>query len=161
MGEGWYDVAVVCRSGHVATSMSRSHPEGVRPFCDRCGQPTLNACESCSTPIRGLYHSPGVIGFFDYSPPAFCAHCGAQMPWTTEGLAAAETLAQQVKSLSRRERRQLQELLPDLVRESPQSTVAAARFRLLMDKAGPAAADGFREILYGVATEGIKRAIWG
>lgn len=161
MGEGRYDVAVVCRGGHVATSMLRAYPQDVRPFCDRCGRQMLAACDSCSSPIRGAYRSPGVLALSEYAPPAFCAHCGVPMPWTSEGLAAADQLAKELKSLSRKERRQLQELLPDLVRESPKSTVAAARFRRLMVSAGPAAAGGFREILYGVVAEGIKRAIWG
>jgi len=58
MNDSWYDTAQICMNGHVINSMSKSHPEHNKKFCDKCGAPTINNCPKCNTPIRGHYHAP-------------------------------------------------------------------------------------------------------
>ena len=58
MSDCWYDIAQICINGHVINSMSKSHPEHNKKFCDKCGAPTITNCPKCNTPIRGHYHAP-------------------------------------------------------------------------------------------------------
>ena len=58
MSDGWYDTAQICMNGHVINSMSISHPEHNKKFCDKCGAPTTTNCPKCNTPIKGHYHPP-------------------------------------------------------------------------------------------------------
>ena len=52
----WYDTAQICINGHVINSMSISHPEHNKKFCDKCGALTITNCPKCNTPIKGHYH---------------------------------------------------------------------------------------------------------
>jgi hypothetical protein len=90
MSDSYYDLAQICQNGHVINSMARDYPNSNQDHCDRCGDPTIVACPSCNSGIRGHYHVPGVIGFSQYTAPAFCYKCGKPFPWTAAGLTAAE-----------------------------------------------------------------------
>ena len=61
MNDSWYDTAQICTNGHVVNSMSKSHPEHNRKFCDKCGAPTITNCQNCKAPIRGHYHEPPIV----------------------------------------------------------------------------------------------------
>jgi len=76
-------------------------------------------------------------------------------------LKAAQDLSDELDNLSDDEKENLKRSLDDIVRDTPQATVAAARFKKLIAKAGKTAADGFREILVDVVGEAAKRTIWG
>ncbi len=53
-GQG-YDVAQVCRNGHVVNKATIRRPEHSVPFCTICGAQTATTCTQCGQPIRGLY----------------------------------------------------------------------------------------------------------
>ncbi len=127
MGDSWYDTAQVCVNGHVINSMSVSSPQHNSVFCGACGAPTITACQSCKTPIKGHYHIPGFLGGFGYSPPSFCHNCGNPYPWVEGRLRAAQELTQELDTLSPEERGILEKSLDDLVRDTPQTTLAATR----------------------------------
>ena len=78
--------------------------------------------------------------------PAFCFKCGKPHPWTKASLEAALELAAEVISFTPGERAEFAKSLPDLVADSPKTTVAATRFKRLMIKAGTGAAAGFRKL---------------
>jgi len=92
--------------------------------------------------------------------PIFCPDCGKPYPWTEKNLKAAQDLADEVDNLSPEERSLLKKSLDDIVRDTPQTPVAVTRFKKLVAKAGPVAADGFRKILVDVLSEAVKKAIW-
>ena len=96
MSGSYYDVAQICENGHVANSMAQKYPGINQEHCDRCGAPTIMACPSCQTAIRGYYHVTRVVGFDDYAAPAFCYKCGNPFPWTAARLRAAEDLADEL-----------------------------------------------------------------
>ena len=109
---GDYDVAQICENGHVANSMARDNPARNQDHCDKCGSPTIMACPSCQTKIRGFYSVPGVLGIFDkYAAPAFCDKCGKPFPWTAVGLRAAKDLADELDGLTSAEQVSLKESL--------------------------------------------------
>ena len=157
---GTYDVAQICREGHVINTMARDYPESNEAFCSKCGSATVSECEGCHAPIRGHYHVPGVLGGFHYDRPSYCHACGAAYPWTTSALAAAADLADEIGGLSGDEREQLKATFPDLLRDTARTQGAALRFRRLVAKAGKGAADAFRSVLVEVVAEGAKKALW-
>jgi hypothetical protein len=161
VADSWYDVAEVCFNGHTSNSSTVHFSQHSKPFCDRCGAKTISACPTCSTPIRGMYHVPGVVGFSSYHPPAFCYQCGAEMPWTAASMNAARLLAEETEGLTDDERDRLAGTLDDLLHDSPMTQVAASRFKRLLSKAGHGTAESFRELLVDVVSEAAKRAIWG
>ncbi len=75
-------------------------------------------------------------------------------------LKAARELSDELENLSLEERERLKKSLDDIVRDTPQTTVAATRFKKLVAKAGPVVADSFRKILVDVLSETAKKVIW-
>ena len=63
----------------------------------------------------GRTTSQSVIGFSNYTAPAFCYKCGDPFPWTAAALRAAEDLADEMDALSDDEKESLKKTLPDLV----------------------------------------------
>jgi hypothetical protein len=161
MSDSYYDTAQICINGHVINSMAESSPQSNQRFCAECGAQTINACQSCNTPIRGYYDVPGVIGFFEFEKPGYCHNCGKPFPWTESSLEAAAELADELDGLSAKEKKQLKDSFPDLVRETPKTAVAETRFKKLMKKAGSEAYDGMKAILIDVVSEAVKKAIFG
>jgi hypothetical protein len=162
MDPSYYDLAQICRNGHVANSMARGAPESNQRFCVRCGEPTITECETCQAPIRGDYFVPGVISVGErYYAPAYCHNCGAAYPWTQAGLAAAKELATTFENLTADEQEQLQSSVDDLVRDTPRTKVAESRFKRLLTKAGPQAWETMRGVLVEVVSESVKKSIFG
>lgn len=153
-----YDVAQVCLNGHPANSTFRRMPQFNKKFCDECGAETITNCPRCQEPIRGLYW--GSMSLNPYVPPKFCHNCGAPYPWTEKRLAAARDLTDELSGLNADEKASLSKSLHDLIKESPSTPVAIARFKRLVAKAGNAAAEGFKSILIDIVSEAVKKQIW-
>jgi hypothetical protein len=180
MRDSWYDTAQICTNGHVGNWMSASKPEYNRGFCAKCGAPTITNCQYCNAMINGYYHKGRftheeldrmVLEALDPLPettpynlgltlPSFCPDCGKPYPWTEAKLKAAQEYSDELDNLSPEERNLLKKSLDDIVRDTPQTTVAATRFKKLVAKAGKVAADGFRDILVDVLSEAAKKIIW-
>jgi hypothetical protein len=103
---------------------------------------------------------PGVISLSTYSPPAYCHQCGAAYPWTTTRLEAARELARESDRLDDNEKGVLSRSLDDLVRETPNTPVAIARFKKLVAKAGGTVAESLKSILVEIVSEAVKKQIW-
>ena len=161
MGDSHYDVAQICENGHVANSMARDYPNSNQDHCDRCGTPTIMACPSCQTAIRGFYHVPGVISFDDYAAPAFCYKCGKAFPWTAAHLRAAEDLADEMDGLTSEERESLRKSLPDLVRDTPITRVAETQFKKIIQKVGKDGYEGMRSLLKDIVSETVRKTLFG
>jgi len=72
----------------------------------------------------------------------------------------ARDLSDELENLTPEEREQLKGSLDDIIRDSPQATVAATRFKRLAAKAGRTAADGLKEIMIDLVSETAKKIIW-
>ena len=158
-----YDTAQICTSGHPINCCSVDLPQHNMEFCDKCGVPTVTECRYCGAYIRGYYHQEPVFSFIyhrDFVPPRFCHSCGKPYPWTEAKLKAAQDLVDDLSNLNPGDRELLRSSLDDMVRETPQATVAATRFKRLVAKAGRPAADAFRDILVDILSEAIKKSIW-
>jgi hypothetical protein len=160
MGE--YDVAQICLNGHLINHSMRRLPQFNKKFCDKCGAPTISNCPICSAEIQGQYH-PGYveasIGRYR-SPPAFCPNCGGPYPWTEAKIQAAHELAQELEGISDDEKTILTQSIDDIVKDTPQTTLAATRFKRLVSKMGKPVADAFRDILVDIVSETAKKMLW-
>ena len=156
-----YDTALICTAGHMVNASSKLRPQHNAAHCDSCGRPTIDACPACEKPIRGKYHVPNVISATTASVPKHCHACGEAYPWTAERLQAAKDLMAEFDKLTKEDRRHFAEALPDLLSDTPSSTVAAMRVKRLLTKAGKEAPAALLEILKGVITSGATKAIWG
>jgi hypothetical protein len=154
-----HDTSQICMNGHIINSSAESFPEFNTAFCNQCGAATMTACPKCKGKIRGSYSSPGVFGVGEYTPP-FCDKCGSAYPWTESRLSAAREFIRETDSLNENERVLLERSLDDLVRDTPNTPVAALRYKKLVTKAGGAAADVLNKVLAGVIVEAAKRVIW-
>ena len=94
-----YSIAVVCKNGHVLTGDRDSGD--ATPFCQRCGEATVQTCSHCPAPIRGDGTDPewGTTFSMDRRPPAFCYNCGKPYEWTLRQIQAAKDLTDEVDGL--------------------------------------------------------------
>jgi hypothetical protein len=158
--------AQICLNGHVVTPQLDNFPAMSQNFCSTCGVKTITTCQKCQDEIRGLsrYARPrdtmhgGNIAP-TYVRPAYCPNCGEPYPWTDTALEAAADLASEIE-LSESDATALKATFADLVHDTPQTTVAASRFRRIIAKAGPMAAEGFKTILVNVVTEAAKKLMF-
>lgn len=153
-----YDVAQVCMNGHSITSAFESYPQFRAEHCPSCGSPTITQCPSCEEPIRGEYRES--VSFVPYDPPRFCRECGKPYPWTMTTLEAAAELVEEMDGLSDDERKALSSSLDDLVRDTPRTPAAAAKFKRLIGKAGSTVAAEFRALLVDVISETAKKLLY-
>lgn len=156
-----YDVAQICKNGHLINSSARSAPQFNSKFCDKCGAETIMQCPSCNSYIRGYYYSPGVVSLSEMTIPSFCHDCGKSYPWTETALVAAQELAEELNELSAEEKEVLKKSLPDLIRETPTTKIAESRFKKIMSKARKESVDAMRSILVNIVSETIKKSIYG
>jgi hypothetical protein len=111
--------------------------------------------------IKGYHHIPGVVYAGSDVPSKFCDNCGKSYPWTSAKLQAAIELAGELETLSSEERETLQKSLPDILRDTPQTTVAATRFKKLAAKARDKSTALIWDLIKDVASEAAKKIILG
>jgi len=80
-------------------------------------------------------------------------------PWTEAKLSAAQELADEL-DLTEQEKEMLKQSLPELVKDTPRTQVAANRFKRLATKGGELALGMFRDILVDVMSETAKKLIF-
>ena len=160
---GYYDVSQICLNGHTITRAPRQSPDLTQPFCSRCGEQTVTACQECREPIQGKYHVDGVLSFGVSTPPPpnFCHACGKPYPWTQRRLDAAKDLADELEDLSNEDRERLKQSLDALQRDGPQTEVAAVRLKKIMAKVGKESYSAMKEILMGVLSEAVRKSVFG
>ncbi len=151
-----YDVAQVCLNGHTITSLLRSEPEQSKPFCPRCGQPTIDSCKKCGFPIRGV--SEGIDSLY-YSPPNNCEHCGSPYPWSEKKIQAVSELASILDELNLNEKTELTKDLTDIASDNPRTTIAAAKLKKVLAKLGKETYQLAIKVVTDVATEAAKKQL--
>lgn len=156
-----YDVAQICLNGHMVNSTTISSPDFNKPYCPQCGAKTITKCVNCDSQILGHYHVSGVVGFSDRAVHSFCHDCGAPYPWTEARLKAARELADELEGLSRDDKETLKRSLDSLIRDTPETPLAATRFARIVAKAKSAGAVALKEIVKEVITETAKKVIFG
>jgi hypothetical protein len=95
-----------------------------------------------------------------FERPSDCSNCGQPFPLTLSRIQAAQELASELEGLTEEERKLLAKSIPDLLKDSPNTTVAVTRFKKLIAKVKTPVTNGFKDILWDVLKEGVKQAIW-
>src|SRR5262245_59758433 len=150
---GWNDIAQICLNGHVINSSTKEYPQFSKKFCKDCGAATITQCVHCNAEIQGTYHVPDSLFIGSLPMPAFCSDCGSPYPWTESKLQAARELANELDGLSPSERESLAKTLDDLVKDTPNTPVAATRFKKIVAKTGKEGLSAFRDILVDIVSE--------
>lgn len=159
MSEGYYTTAEVCPNGHHTTASAETSPALRSNFCPEWGEATFTNCKDCGGQIRGDYHVPGVVGFWEWSPPNYCHQCGEPYPWTTRRLATAKAMADEIDRLTPQDREILKQSLPELGRDSPRTDLAVTRYSKLREKMGKTAASAFDKVVGALATAAVKTTL--
>lgn len=157
----WYDVAQICKNGHVISSSSKSSPDHNKKFCDKCGAETITKCTDCGAEIKGYYHMSGVVGISNYKAPSFCDECGKPYPWTAAKIDAAKELVDTIDGLTEDEKKLINKDINEIVKDSPYTSASATRFKAFLIKAKGPTIEAFRDILVDITSEAAKKIIWG
>ncbi len=155
-----YDIAQICENGHHTNWQTEDEPLKNVAYCPKCGSATTTSCKNCKLPIRGCHYVTGAYGirqaYFPNSVPAFCEGCGKAYPWTESRLEAARDLADQL-GLDIPDRALVENCIEHLVRDTPRAPAEAIRFKSIVERAQPWALGAFKEVLYGILAEAVKK----
>lgn len=94
-----------------------------------------------------------------FTRPKYCTHCGDAYPWTKRAIQSAKDLVDEIKSLTDDEKSVLKQSIEGIVKDTPQTQLAATRFTRLMIKGGKEVALIAKDILVDVMSEAAKKII--
>lgn len=149
--------AKICNNGHVLIERSPLQNE---EFCEACGARMMDKCPNCNSIIKE-WHYNGVVyaGTPSFTKPLYCKACGKPYPWTESAIEATSLMIQEDSELSELERKNLEELLPDVIAETPKTKVASIRIKKALLTAGEFTADAIRQFVIDFGCELAKKSI--
>lgn len=154
------DVVQICLNGHVINASSRRYPQYNKKFCDKCGETTITNCQNCDADIKGRYHRRGFFNGTRFPALLYCDNCGEPYPWTKVKIQAAHDLAQELENISNNEKIIMSQSIDKMVKDTPETTLAATRFQKILSKASEPIASAFRDILVDIVSETAKKILW-
>lgn len=154
-----YDVALICKNGHIINSSFRRSPEYNSDFCSRCGARTIHKCPNCGRDIKGDIIDDDFIYCSRYNVPSFCEYCGNPFPWTKSAIDNAAMLIREEESLSDDLKSSLVESLPDVISETPRTSLAIIRTKKCLASAGKFTAEGIRQFVIDFGCELAKKSL--
>lgn len=153
-----YDVALICENGHEINSYFHEYPEHNSDFCPDCGARTIHKCPNCGRSIKG--HNNGMYGYVcTYKVPAFCEYCGTPFPWTKSAIDNTSLLIREEEELSDILKDSLVESLPDIMSETPKTSLAVVRIKRGLSCAGKFTADAIRQFVIDFGCEFAKKLL--
>lgn len=152
----FYNGATICLNGHVISSMEPNYT----PYCADCGKNSISNCQNCNENLRGSYEDDYSIET-DYLAPSYCFNCGQPFPWTEKLINNAIELISLDDNLPDDVKRIIKSALPDLIVETPSTAVATAKYKKFIPSAAKYVQDGLRNLLVDVASETVKKSLWG
>jgi hypothetical protein len=150
-----------CLNGHIISN-SVGTPHGnahMQAFCSKCGEETIVSCPSCGTPQHG--NLKDVMPFGDSKADAYCWNCGKPYPWTERQFAATAELVNEEEQLSEQDKRLLTSSLSDLASDTPNTALAATRFRRIVAKAGGTFKTAMYKFIVDFCSETAKKIVLG
>ena len=159
LASGW-DVALVCRNGHVVNDRMRAQPERNPEHCPVCEAETLSSCPGCKEPLLGAYlperaadapTAPSVIRL-----PRFCTSCGRPLPWTERTLSAVRAMIRELGGLKPETRRQLRKSLEHVIQETPHTWDAIRCINETLAGLAPGEASTLRSLIVSAAADKIR-----
>lgn len=93
--------------------------------------------------------------------PMFCPECGKAYPWTESKLLALKETVELAEGLTLDEKAEMNKSLETIVTNGPGLQPAAIKYRNLAKKAGVAVADATKQIIVEIASEAVKKVVFG
>jgi len=153
-----YDTMQVCLNGHRITSTASTAPQFREDHCSTCGARTILACENCKTPIRGFYHTPGVVSLSEPDVPQYCPNCGSAYPWRRAAIENLQELLRE-SGLDEHDIDTAEKALPDVLRDTPKTKSATMRLKRILTKLQKPAYELVIKVISDVASETAKKVI--
>lgn len=164
--EGW-DVALICRNGHLINDRFRENPAANANRCSTCGAEPIASCPGCRESIRGFHYQQRDQLSQDQLPgtplgavPQYCDACGRPFPWTERAMSAARALIRELAALDSYERDLLRRSIDHIIRETPQTPLAILRIRTALSRLEGETAAALRELLLSVANDAVKQRLF-
>ena len=154
-----YDVALICENGHAINSNFYKFPERNSDYCSRCGACAIHKCPNCGKDIKGSFVDDEIFFISRYKVPSFCEFCGNPFPWTKSAIENAALLICEEESVSESSKNSLVESLPDVISETPGTSVAVIRLKKFLTSAGKFTADGIRQFVIDFGCELAKKSL--
>jgi len=161
-GLDYIDLAIVCADGHVINPESQANPENNHKFCQRCGEPAVHHCsnQNCAMGIRGVDHKRGAPSAANWSPPAFCSHCGTAFPWTERKTRQLIETIDEIEDVEAEDRNRMKSYARDIISETTQSGSATRFWKKVAEKAGGSAQKIIETLIANVGAAWVKQQ-WG
>lgn len=163
MSSGKYSTAQVCLNGHTITSSIEKHPGIKEEYCSQCGEPTITACPSCKSNIKGRYDIEGYASFnggYD-GAKAYCHKCGQPFPWTERKIKSAIDSLKEEGNLSDDELKDIESDLIEVTKDSPAAKPAALRLKKTFAKVGSSVGEVLRGLIVSMVSETASKIILG
>lgn len=149
-----YNKAQICKNGHVITSYDENFTSD--SYCTICGAQIITNCLECGKPIHGSERDE-YSGMFEYLCPNYCHFCGQAYPWTKSAIEATAELIKMEQNITDEEKENCITTLSDIVQETPRTTLAVTRAKIIASKSGKFVADGIRQFAIDFGCELAKK----
>lgn len=145
--------AQICEGGDIIASIDEFFVND--KFCSKCGAPILTECPECGATLHGDKNTEYCCE--EYELPKYCYSCGKPYPWTKAAIETVSELIKMENEIDEEEKELAIISLPDVINESPKTTLATVRLQTLASKSGKFIADGIRQFAIDFGCELAKK----
>ena len=150
---GFYHIEQICLNGHLITNLADKYPELCQSHCSCCGASTITHCPTCNFPLHGNYDRGMSRTIASTSVDAYFYNCGAPYPWTEIAIQSTSQVIMQEKELADIDKNSMIESLPDIITETPKTSLAALRLKKGLSSVGKFTADAIRQFIIDFGCE--------
>lgn len=136
-----------CLNGH-KFQVRFGESTDLKRFCVQCGSETTTCCQSCKTPIPESQNLP-----------FYCFNCGVPYPWTESAIKSAILIVKEESAFSKQQITELTESFPNIISETPSTSLASLRIKKALLTAGKFTAEGIRQFVIDFGCELAKKSI--
>lgn len=156
-----FQTQAICLNGHqLQTTLKWNFKFNPEQYCKYCGQLVITQCPNpnCRYTIPGNYKIDGVADLSKpYAEiPNYCISCSHPYPWTVLKIEAVKELIE-LSELSKDEKIELTESVPDILSETPKTKVATTKFKIYSAKAGKIVGESIRQFVIDFGVEFAKK----
>lgn len=156
---GNYDVALICKNGHMINDSYVRYPEGNSKHCEECGAENITSCQHCNAPIKGRYHVDGIVDFSETPVPSYCHNCGKPYPWIQSKLEALDEMINLMDELDEKEKESLKESGRDVSVNGPKTEVGVVKMKKYLGMVSGTIGETAKEIFIQIASETAIKAM--
>lgn len=145
---GIQHTAQICLNGHLISSTYDKKNTSNIPYCTKCGQKTITTCPNCNAPLHGYYEIEDILILNTSTKvESYCYNCGKPYPWTEKALTNARLVVLEESAIPKDQRDNLISSLPDIITETPGTTLAGTRMKKFLANAGDFTRDALKQFV--------------